>query len=218
SVAEGREQILERMEALGWSVRRRGYGLRNDYVTDPADTTRLQLRAQSVHLQRREFEGGVWRWNAGTTSLGQIIDYACNLDENVSRLLRLAERDAATRHAADEKWVDAEGKRARPPVAAEDGEGDMSDEDTTDDESETDARGVVVRYSREGGVLICGNTYEHRKTLKTVRAPYALRYSRHLPDSCAWFVPRSRGTYQPRDRVELLASALRSRGVSRVVV
>ncbi|MCA9697653.1 MAG: hypothetical protein KC431_09020, partial [Myxococcales bacterium] len=188
SVAEGREQIFERMEALGWTVRRSGYGLRNDYVTDPADTTRLQLRAQSVHLQRRAFEGGVWRWNADTTSLGQIIEYACNLDENVSRLLRLAERDAATRLATDEKWVAAAGVQARPPAVADDGEADGDENDgAAADEGQADEGGtVVVRYSQSGGVLICGDTYEHRKTLKTVQAPYKLRYSRHLPDNCAW--------------------------------
>ncbi|MCA9697651.1 MAG: DUF3560 domain-containing protein, partial [Myxococcales bacterium] len=185
--------------------------------TDPADTTRLQLRAQSVHLQRRTFEDGVWRWSADTSSLGQIIEYACNLDENVSRLLRLAERDAAARLATDEKWVAAAGKQARPSVTVDDGE-EIGD-DTAGEDGDIDEGGtVVVRYSRDGGVLVCGDTYEHRKTLKTVRAPYALRYSRHLPDNCAWFVPRSRGTIQPRDRVELFATALRNRGVPRVVV
>ncbi|MCA9687140.1 MAG: DUF3560 domain-containing protein, partial [Myxococcales bacterium] len=61
-------------------------------------------------------------------------------------------------------------------------------------------------------------TYAHRGVLKELRSPYRLRYSRHLPDECAWFVPRSRGTIQPRDRVELFATALRNRGVPRVVV
>ena len=152
SVAEGREQIFERMQALGWTVRRSGYGLRNDYVTDPADTTRLQLRAQSVHLQRRAFEGGVWRWNADTTSLGQIIEYACNLDENVSRLLRLAERDAAARLATDEKWVAAAGKQARPSVAVDDGE-ELGDDTAGEDGDDFDRFGDQRTRHGDDGFL-----------------------------------------------------------------
>src|SRR5690606_7595903 len=49
--------------------------------------------------------------------------------------------------------------------------------------------------------------------IKALRTPYRFRYSRNLPDDNAWYVQRTRDTHQPRERIELLAQALRRSGV-----
>jgi hypothetical protein len=199
NIQEAYARVFERMAALGWTVTPDGVGL-NSYVTDPTDTIRLKLKVQAVALQVRWFDKGSWRWKPKAHSLGEIKAFATNLDEEVPRLIRIAREEAQKRSEADHARIDREpeaGANDRPAADA--------------------AEAVVIRYSLDQGVLLGGATKAHKDAIKALANPYRFRYSRNLPGDAAWYVPRSRSTYQPRSRVEQLAEALRRRGVPVVV-
>jgi hypothetical protein len=196
---EAQDRIYERMRALGWTVDPVGVGI-NSYVTDPTDTVRIKIKLQAVALQVRWFDKGSWRWHPKPRSLGQIKEFATNLDDEVPRLIRFARERAQERYEVDQARIAREPETAandRPAVDA--------------------AAAVVVRYSLDQGVLLGGGTKAHKDAIKALATPYRFRYSRILPGDAAWYVPRSRGNYQPRSRVEQLAEALRRRGVPVVV-
>ncbi|MCR9165528.1 MAG: DUF3560 domain-containing protein [Nannocystaceae bacterium] len=75
------------------------------------------------------------------------------------------------------------------------------------DDSDSEAPLRVV-YSYEAGILICGDTYPHRQAIKSLRHK-RFKFSRRLPDDCAWYVPRSRDRHASRALVEQIADELR---------
>jgi len=75
------------------------------------------------------------------------------------------------------------------------------------DDSDNEAPLRVV-YSYEAGILICGDTYPHRQAIKSLRHK-RFKFSRRLPDDCAWYVPRSRDRHASRALVEQIAAELR---------
>lgn len=75
------------------------------------------------------------------------------------------------------------------------------------DDSESEAPLRVV-YSYDAGILICGETYAHRQAIKGLRT-MRFKFSRRLPDDCAWYVPRTRNFYVPRRKIEQIAEELR---------
>lgn len=64
-----------------------------------------------------------------------------------------------------------------------------------------------VQYTYDGGILVCGETYPHRKEIKALQSKQFM-YSRNLPDDCAWFVPRSRNQVTDRSSIEEIAREL----------
>ncbi|NVB43627.1 methyltransferase [Pseudenhygromyxa sp. WMMC2535] len=198
TVHEANRRIIARLRAIGWESHQGG---RYTYVSDPTDSVRLQLREQVVHHQGRiRNHRGSWTWNPNTASMGFTKDYAMQLDREVPSLAREAEEAARARHASDQALIDAQREQLGPPSST----ADMSTQ-------------VVVRYSRIAGVILCGETYPHRAKIREIRVPYRLKPSRRLPKGCAWYVPRTRDTFQPRERVEQLVEALRLRGVPAVL-
>ena len=82
--------LIRYQQAEGWTVKRRQFGGRYDYITDPSDTTRLQLRERALHVQARWFDRDRWPWNSITRSLGGIKDFAAELDRRVPALVKAA--------------------------------------------------------------------------------------------------------------------------------
>ena len=158
TVAEARERIFEHMAALGWTVKRHGFGEVNDYVTDPSDTVRIKLKYQAVALQQRWWDGKGWRWNANTTSWGSIKEFAAKIEERSARLLRIARTRARERHEADAARLEAD--RADNDTAT-----------TTAPEPGKEAEPVIVRYAIDEGVLLCGDTKTHKDVIKSLRSP-----------------------------------------------
>ena len=74
------------------------------------------------------------------------------------------------------------------------------------DESQGEAPLRVV-YSYPSGILICGETYPHRDAIKGLRTK-RFKYSRRLPDDCAWYVPRTRDRHASRSSIEQIATEL----------
>jgi phospholipid N-methyltransferase len=206
TVAEGRERIFEHMRGLGWTVRLARYGERYDYVTDPSDTVRLKIKEQAVALQVRIFEDARyssksprWIWNPNTRSLGQIKAFAANIERESAWLLVEARTRAADRFTVDERRI---AEQASTPAAA-----------AATESSEP----VIVRYSQSEGVLLAGATKPNKDVIGDLKVPYRFKFSYHLPHGAGWYVPRTRGTVQLRERVEQVAAALRGRGVPVVV-
>ena len=75
------------------------------------------------------------------------------------------------------------------------------------DESHSEAPLRVV-YRYDAGILICGETYAHRHAIKGLRT-MRFKFSRRLPDDCAWYVPRTRNLYVPRFKIEQVVEELR---------
>lgn len=75
------------------------------------------------------------------------------------------------------------------------------------DDSHSDAPLRVV-YSYDAGILVCGETYPHRQAIKSLRTK-RFKFSRRLPDDCAWYVPRTRERHVARYVVEQIADELR---------
>ena len=75
------------------------------------------------------------------------------------------------------------------------------------DDSDSDAPLRVV-YSYEAGILVCGDTYPHRAAIKGLRTK-RFKFSRRLPDDCAWYVPRTRDRHVGRWDIDNIAEELR---------
>lgn len=54
---------------------------------------------------------------------------------------------------------------------------------------------IEIKYGPGLGVLICGETYYNRAAIKRAYGG-RMRFSRNLPEGCAWYVPRSRNWSQ----------------------
>jgi len=77
---------------------------------------------------------------------------------------------------------------------------------------------LVVRYSEPEGILLCGATRANKDRIKAVRSPQRFRYSRRLPDDCAWYVQRTRNKAFSREQIDAVADSLTRAGVERVRV
>jgi hypothetical protein len=78
---------------------------------------------------------------------------------------------------------------------------------------------IEIKYGPGLGVLICGETYYNRAAIKRAYGG-RMRFSRNLPEGCAWYVPRSRNWSQADKEkaaqriADDLAEALKGRQVT----
>jgi hypothetical protein len=163
---------------------------KREFMTDPTDTVRLQLVPQ-LELQSRIELGMVRRWRDVYRWDSEI---RARLEEDAELgIQKLLEYTAA--QVAERAKIDAREIERMPKAEVATG------------------GTVVVRYARDSGVLVCGDTRSHEPKLDKLRSPYRLKRSFVLPSGCRYYAPRTRGTVQPRDRVELLVTALQRLGI-----
>ncbi len=77
---------------------------------------------------------------------------------------------------------------------------------------------IVLRYKKSQGILLCGDTKPQKDKIKAVNYPKRFRFSRRLPDDCAWYVQRSRNISYTRAEIDAVAESLRKAGVEGLVV
>lgn len=72
---------------------------------------------------------------------------------------------------------------------------------------------LVLSYSPDEGVLVCGATRKWKDAIKGLAfRRKKFRFSRNLPEDCAWYAPRTRDTVVDPVELEQLAAALRRAG------
>ncbi|MFV8755738.1 hypothetical protein ACNOYE_34740 [Nannocystaceae bacterium ST9] len=186
-------RIVDTLRPVGW-VFHPGEDGAADHLHDAADMVRVEFQDDAVVLFVRQQAAG-WAWDESGLVLGTFDAFAADFSNQISKLettslLALWEREAGER-------------KARPKTSAA----------VEDLPRPTKGQPVIVRYSEAEGVLLCGPTKPHEAVLKALRMPYTFRHSPTLPQGCAWYVPRTRGTVQPFGKLEAVVVALRRRGV-----
>lgn len=74
---------------------------------------------------------------------------------------------------------------------------------------------LVLSFSPDNGVLVCGATRTWKDTIKRLSfRGRGFRFSRNLPEDCAWYAPNTRGATVERAQLEQLAAELRHAGAS----
>lgn len=72
---------------------------------------------------------------------------------------------------------------------------------------------LVLSYDIDAGVLVCGATRKWKDAIKaTTVGRKRFRFSKRLPDDCAWYIPGSRGKPLERAALEQAATELRGTG------
>jgi phospholipid N-methyltransferase len=202
-----RDVLVAELQRRGWTYSERG---RYEYVTSPSDTVRVQIKERNIRLQERLGPyAKPGQWDRSGESLGSLKSLVeKRLNPTLARLEKL-EADHAEALAAREVDLASEAKAVKEKREAE----RAGTHETAKVEGE-----VVVRYSRPEGILACGATYENRAKIKASAGPKKWKFSRRLPDDCAWYVPRSRDQDYTRATVERYADALRKAGIEKVRV
>ena len=207
-----RRELIQRMkQALqpgGWSFHE-ATEQEPGHFHDAGDLVRVELRGNRVVLVTRRREGEAWVWQAQGSELGTVESFAADLRNQIAKL----ETTSLLLHW--EREGEAPMKSAPVQVVVPKRTAKSSEvSESTESASEPAKRVALrVRYSFNEGVLICGDTKPVKDVIHDLRVPYRFEYSHNLPEGCAWYVPRTRGTYQPRALIEAVVDQLRVRGV-----
>jgi phospholipid N-methyltransferase len=196
-----KDTLIKILEAKGWRYTKAG---RYEYVTSPSDQLRVQLKQRNARVQWRE---GGKKWHPTGNSLGSIKDLAASPKRIENELIEMERRHAkqsAEIQAKEQRRREAEAKAVEIKREAE--------------RAKAHAEGVakdllVLRYSRPEGILLCGATRENKDKIKAVRYPKRFRFSRRLPDDCAWYVQRTRNVDFTKAQIDAVAKSLRDAGV-----
>ncbi len=187
--------LRKRLAAEGWVHHLAKPHTRVQSIVDPTDTLRIAFDGTKFAIETRLL--GDYsvsrRWQPAGLPWYELRELLRkDFEAGIRRLLEEAKTEAATRDAIEARAVAREQGRKPIPEGAEP---------------------VIVRYSRDEGVLLCGPTFQYKDAIKGLHSPYSFRFSRNLPPGCAWYVPGTRGTFEPKSRIENLVGALLARGV-----
>jgi phospholipid N-methyltransferase len=187
--------LRKRLAAEGWVHHPAKAHTRVQSIVDPTDTLRIAFDGTKFAIETRLL--GDYsvsrRWQPAGLPWFELRELLRkDFEAGIRRLLEEAKTEAATRDAIEARAIAREHGRKPVPEGAEP---------------------VIVRYSRDEGVLLCGPTIRYKDAIKGLHSPYSFRYSRNLPPGCAWYVPGTRGTFEPKSRIENLVGALLARGV-----
>jgi hypothetical protein len=82
--ATGKQAIINGLQRIGWTYKP---GSANDYLTDPTNNVRLQIKTTAIHLQTYDYANGEWRGG----SFGSVKDVSRDVPKVVERLQRFTE-------------------------------------------------------------------------------------------------------------------------------
>lgn len=87
--------------------------------------------------------------------------------------------------------------------------------DWAQEEAQAADADLTLSYTFDDGVLVCGATRQWKEAIKsTAFGGKKFRFSRRLPDDCAWYVPNTRGKFVERSGLDRTAEVLRRAGAS----
>ncbi len=194
-LAPRQKRIVDALTPLGWTFHAADTPGGTDHLHDALDMTRVEFQGSRVIVFVRSKTADGWVWPSSGLVLGTLDDFDADFENQISKL-EATSLIAQWEREADEKPV------AKAPVP-----------DLSSLPRPVKSRPVIVRYSEAEGILLCGDTKTHKDIIKKLSTPYRFRYSRRLPAGCAWYVQRTRGTAQPREKLEAVVALLRGRGV-----
>jgi len=150
-----------------------------------------------------------WQWSDAFATGVVAVESFPTLREAV------LEHSGLARDASGKEWAALDKMEARAREELDDEPPSLlSLEFAQEEAEEADDADLVLSYSWDEGILVCGSTRAWKETIKGARVGgLKFRFSRNLPGDCAWYIPRTRDKAVDRELLEQAAKDMRSAGV-----